>query len=249
MKVKTVYFLILSIYFLSAVVYMINATSSFQRPLLVISLATVILVMVATKKKFQVNQILISVFFLFALSFTISSAKNSDIELLIGGFLLLSLYIVFTVFVSEWASDSDRSRIVAKTILWTHIPFIGLSLLMDGLNTVPMSGPFYTGNAFGSIVSTVFAVIFSSFLYRLDRYVFDGKKVYGKIVAYLPLLALLLYMTILSGSRNSTLATLFVLSAGMVIFILKLIYYRKLFNKKTFTLGIIALSTVPLFSS
>lgn len=155
----------------------------------------------------------------------ISSIINSDIRLLQGSLLLFLLYYVSFVVLSS-VSFVNVNKIIYKTILIIYTFIVLVPLLLNGVQSIPYQGIFYNPNSLGIISASLFAVVFSVFLYNVEAHIdkvsTNKKSLYIKLSINIIILFTLFYLVILSGSRTSfiTCIVILLISSGHLLFYL-----------------------------
>lgn len=180
-----------------------------------------ILIMRQIKVKVHLPSLLLM--YCFLVICTLAAFYNSDVFLLVDAFIIFATY--FVSFIVLPTLKQDNSGTIYKVILISHIPLI-LIPLINGLPTGAYKGIFYNPNAFGTIVATLFAVVFATLLFKIEQRVIGGVKT-KRLLLDILFTVLLLFLTILSASRTSTLTIGLILVAGLCILFVRLIKARK----------------------
>ncbi|WP_341320814.1 hypothetical protein NSQ62_14345 [Solibacillus sp. FSL H8-0523] len=174
--------------------------------------------------KFPIFTTLLMYLFLFVAG--ISALKNGDINLMLNGIVIFSLFLAAVVILP---SINFTNKVVYNALFWSHVPLTVIPLLLYGINTNPYRGIFYNPNAFGSIAATMSIALSAVFLFKLEQYFLktDKKQSFKNIAFDFSLLLVLLFLVVLSGSRTSLLAVIFCLIFGLMIVSLRLIKYHR----------------------
>lgn len=170
-----------------------------------------ILLFVKKNTEYKVNIFLILIMWMFLIFCLLSSLYNSDLKILFKAGVLFSLFLAGYIIIPSLKSiqEAGLNRLIYKSILYSQIPLIVISVLQYGLASNRYAGIFYNPNAFGSIAATLFVALLASFIYQLQMSI-EGTSKKSKWSINLSLLGLMatFYFTTISGSRTSTLAVI-----------------------------------------
>lgn len=189
--------------------------------------------------------------YLFILFSGISSFINSDIQLLISSLVIFLLYYTsFSILPS--LSKVNINELIYRSIVISHILIIIIPILLYGFDSDPYRSIFHNPNTLGGMVATLFAVILSTFLFDIEKFIINsknGKITFPRIFFNILILFGLMYLAVLSGSRASLLALIIVFLISLTYLIIYLIKVKKIvsfISKGALLMGIVTLVIASL---
>lgn len=190
--------------------------------------ATSILPLFILKKQIKIDIPTFILIYLFLLFSSISALLNSDVNLILGALMIFLLYIVSCIILPML--KIDLNKIVFGALLVSHIPITIIPLILGGSFSAPYKGIFYNTNSFGTVSATIFVVLLSNFLGKLEKVLGGTINKYQKIwmIGQGALLVFLLYLVVISSSRTSFLASIMCIAIGLFYIIVALIKRKRL---------------------
>ncbi|MFG6119307.1 O-antigen ligase family protein [Thalassobacillus sp. B23F22_16] len=179
--------------------------------------------------KLRVNLPTIITMYFFVLFSAISSYNNMDLKSLFGASMIFILYLVSCIIVPSL--NFNFNKIIASTVLISHLPLIIFPIIANGFNTIPYKGIFYNPNSMGTVAGTIFAILLSGLLSDLE-YIITGRKKNEKVNLIFRGLLLIgtLYLITISSSRTSFLAVILCLLVGTTYLSVYFIKNKKFVN-------------------
>jgi len=189
------------------------------------------------RKKILINSFLSILVYLYVLVCIISALKNTDISLVFSAFIFLSLFLA-TVVVIPSIYPNNQNENIFKIVILTHIPLLLLSFVESGygfLTTSSFKGIFYNPNSFGTVAVTLFAVVFSLLLSKVEKYIANTqnpKEQFIKVKLFLLSIISfsLIWLVVISSSRTSFMAVILLTSLGIFSIAIHLIKHGKIGN-------------------
>ncbi|MFP7480186.1 O-antigen ligase family protein [Terribacillus saccharophilus] len=166
-------------------------------------------------KNLRINTVVLTFTYLFFLFCAISALINDDVGgILDSAFLVLLFVVTLTVIPSI---DFNINKVVFYGVILSHIPVLLVPYLLYGIDTMPYHGIFFNPNSVGTVSATVFIVVFSVVLVKLEGIIAGRVERFYKSKLLLAGIVLLgtFYLTILSGSRTSSLAVAISVAVGL----------------------------------
>lgn len=177
------------------------------------------LLLIRKENNFNTSRVLVLLIYVLTFFGFLSAIKNSDINVLFN-VMILSALLISGFFVFPSLRSFKINEIVYKTVIYLHIPILIVPVLFNGIGVGSYSGIFYNPNAFGSVVATVFLMVYATFLFELEN-IYIGKlerKVNGwALLLHIVILFTLLFFIVLSGSRTSLITAIIGLIIGGVL--------------------------------
>lgn len=225
---KSVLTSILFLVFLSSIINMSYPVARFF--ILGLSFPLILLFMLNKMKNIRIQSGVFFVFILFILSSLISTLVNSDSGSLINVLAIAYLYALLAILFNS-IEENQQLNLMRSSILSSHITILIISIVFFGGISVPFKGIFSNPNSMGQLLISI-SVVASSFFYQLiyNKLFLNLKPEKSKLFWSFILAILVLYLSILTKSRTSTLAVI-------IVYILPLLYifFKSLRNLKNVT--------------
>lgn len=178
-----------------------------------------LLVLLFKVKRIRYNKVLITLMALFSFTIFFSALKNQAVALFFNSLLFFVMFVAMGVVVNSYFKESTE-KVVAYTVVISHIPVLLFPVITDGFDTVPYKGIFDNPNALGLVAATVFAVLASIFISKVEKTMLYKEKP-SKLVmlGYLVSMIFLFVLVIFSASRTSVLVAVATVLAGVILFL------------------------------
>lgn len=214
-----------NIILLSGTLYLTDKWGFLQPILLVGGMLGISLVFTLTHMKLKLNIKNFILYTVFICCCLFSALVNEDKDLFVGAVLLYLMYLTLGVIYPAIDITNDfkykSNQMIVYTYLITHLPIITLPILIGGVNRIPYKGIFYNPNSYGAISATIYAIILSRFSHLLDSLIIENKLKIVKILLNTSLLLITFTLTIISRSRTSFFAVLFI----TMFYLVKSLFY------------------------
>ena len=235
--------------FLSSSLYLTEQFNSIGNIMVsVIILMFFALVILYKKNRLTVNVYSLTLMFFFLLACLISGLLNMDWKLFITGAMIVVLYIASFVIIPSF--NIQVNEVVYKSAMLSQAPLILVTLLLKGLDKNPYQGIFYNPNSFGTTIATIFTLLLSVFLFKLENYFTKKSKeidTLWSLIIYIGGLLFMFFLIILSSSRTSFLTAVGLVMSSFLIVFIKLVKNKSVFPfLRSIFFGVLGIGIISL---
>ena len=221
-------FLLLSTVFLFSTLRITDEWAPISIEITYLTLFIVVLSIFIYKDKVLIyNKITFVLMFILLIFGILSSLVNSDVDSLMRVAVFYVLFISMNIFVPSYFKGNTE-KIVAISLIITHIPILYIPILTKGINTIPYYGIFTNPNSVAGVAVTVLMVIVAIACNQVE-YIYFGHKT-SKLLLALNIIVIMSLLMIISyaDSRTSFLSALFVIIFGLSLVLVNVVRFKKI---------------------